>query len=64
VKAFTIKNELGYFVGCIEYSNGVIGKVSNAKTHDWQAQKIADRMLESHIRIEQEKSKIRYHDVR
>ena len=46
-KPFVEKNEYGYWVGCIEYANGVKARVTNAKHSKAIALEIAERMTEN-----------------
>jgi hypothetical protein len=44
MRAFTRKNKLGYWVGCLQYNNGTIAEVSNAKLTEQEAYDIALRL--------------------
>lgn len=46
-RAYAEKNEYGYWVGCIEYANGVKSRVTNAKHDERLAMEIAERMVEN-----------------
>jgi hypothetical protein len=45
-RAFARKNALGYWEGCIEYPDGTVSAVTNAKHTEGAACAIAQRMIE------------------
>lgn len=45
-RAYAKKNTAGFWVGCIEYPNGVHAEVTNAKHCESAAMGIAERMAE------------------
>jgi ssDNA-binding Zn-finger/Zn-ribbon topoisomerase 1 len=47
MKAVTRKNALGYWVGCIQYEDGKVSEISNAKHDERIALEIAQRVIES-----------------
>lgn len=44
-RAFAKKNKFGFWVGCIEFPNGVISEVTNAKHKEEEALEIIEPMV-------------------
>lgn len=44
-RAFARKNHLGYWVGCIEFPNGVVSEVTNAKHKEDEALAVVEPMV-------------------
>lgn len=44
-RAFAKKNNFGFWVGCIEFPNGVISEVTNAKHKEEEALEIIEPMV-------------------
>ena len=44
--AFAKQNKYGYWVGCIQYPNGVISEITNAKYTKCAALEIVERVIE------------------
>ena len=55
--AFTKKNKLGYWVGCLRYSNGVEAEVTNAFDHEWRALEVAERMRAAADQLDTERAR-------
>ena len=55
-RAFARKNAHGYWEGCIEYPDGTVAAVTNAKHDEGAALGIAQRMIEgADARMEQQR---------
>lgn len=50
IKTFAIKNDLGFWVGGVEYSNGTRSLITNAKHTECEAIEIAQEFYESNKR--------------
>lgn len=62
-EAFVKRNGLGFWVGCVRFSNGVESEVSNACHKEYRALEIAERIAESAGRLDRERARFKkmYH---